>query len=276
MTALPSSFLFVPADRPERLFKATTTGVGAVIIDLEDAVAGANRADVRGGLDGVLGEWDWQAFGQIWVRVNGADIPEFGADMAWLGSVPNIKGVLLPKVQTAQDVQTLTDHTDKPIIAMIESAKGLLNLPAIAQVKGLSALSYGVLDFLLSMGVQVDSPAGAIIKDKIRTELVLCSSAYGLSAPIESIYPDFHDEVGLSAYIRHWQDFGFGGQLFIHPKQVATFLGVCQDDKELAFAKKVLDHHHATGQAVFAIDGQMVDLPVIAWARELLLVDVVK
>lgn len=58
MTALPSSFLFVPADRPERLFKATTTGVGAVIIDLEDAVAGANRADVRGGLDGVLGEWD--------------------------------------------------------------------------------------------------------------------------------------------------------------------------------------------------------------------------
>ncbi|MDO4896515.1 MAG: CoA ester lyase [Moraxella sp.] len=267
---LAKSFLFVPADRPERLSKAVATGVGAVIIDLEDAVAGSNKAGVRGGLDGVLSKWDWQAFGQIWVRVNGADSPEFGADMAWLKGVPNIAGVFLPKVQSKDDVQALTTHTDKPIIAMIESPKGLLNLPTIAQVKGLSALSYGVLDFLLPMGVQVDSLAGVIIKDKIRTELILCSSAYGLSAPIESIYPDFRDEAGLVAYIRHWQGFGFGGQLFIHPKQVATFLAVQQDAQRLAFAKKVLDHHHATGQAVFAIDGQMVDLPVIEWARGLL------
>lgn len=267
---LAKSFLFVPADRPERIAKASHTGADVIIIDLEDAVAGSDKADVRGGLDGVLSEWDWQAFGQIWVRVSGADSTEFGADMAWLKGVPNIAGVLLPKVKTAQDVELLTDHTDKPIIAMIESPKGLLNLSTIAQVKGLSALSYGVLDFLLSMGVQVDSLAGAIIKDKIRTELVLCSSAYGLSAPIESIYPDFHDEVGLSAYIRHSQDFGFGGQLFIHPKQVATFLAMQKDEKELAFAKKVLDHHEATGEAIFAIDGQMVDLPVIAWAKELL------
>lgn len=264
---LAKSFLFVPADRLDRLPKAVATGVGAVIIDLEDAVVGADKASLRQTLLAQLQAWDYQAFGQIWLRINAVSTDEFADDVALLGQLPHLSGVLLPKVAYAHEVQTLANHTDKPIIAMIESATGLLNIADIAKVQGLTALSYGVLDFLVSMGVKVDSTAGRLMCDKIRTELVLHSCANGLNPPIETIYPDFHDEAGLVACIRHWQAFGFGGQLLIHPKQVATLLATQKHDDELSFAKKVLDHHDTTGEAIFAIDGQMVDLPVITWAK---------
>ena len=99
-------------------------------------------------------------------------------------------------------------------------------------------------------------------------ELLLYSSANELALPIETIYADIGDDVGFEQNVQAWQDFGFGGQLLIHPKQVAIIKQMDKDKGKLAFAKKVVAYYEQTRQAVFAIDGQMVDMPVIRWASD--------
>ncbi len=209
--------------------------------------------------------------GELWLRINGADTADCEQDLSLVNEFAKLSGVFLPKVETAQDVKTVAKLTDKPIIAMLESAKGLLNTPDIAKVKGLFALSYGCLDMFYSLGVIPNSKGADILLNRVRTDLLLYSAVNGLSAPIETIFTDFHDEDGLADYVQAWQSLGFGGQLLIHPKQVATMNKALQFDKAtLDFAQKVLTTYQDSGQAVFSVDGHMVDMPLILWAKGVL------
>lgn len=262
----PRSFLFVPANRLDRIIKAVASGADAVVIDLEDAVANCDKDELREQIGECYQEWGWSVSDPIWLRINGVDSDEFDKDVALLQSLP-VAGVLLPKVSSGADVVRLTAHTDKPIIAMIESGQGVLNIADIAR-SDVWAMSYGCLDLLTSLGVVVGSRAGDVIMDKIRTELVLHSAVNGLNPPIETIFADFHDDDGLAMAIRHWQDFGFGGQLFIHPKQITVFNLHYKDQEKLTFAKKVVETHDRLQHPVIVVDGKMVDLPVINWARD--------
>ena len=263
---IPKTYLFVPATCLDRVAKAVASGADNVIIDLEDAVMGQDKAALYQALMDFFDTWDWQAFDNIWLRINGVSHADFVSDVALAERLP-IYGVILPKVRRADDILTLKAHTDKPVIAMIECALGVLNICKIAKA-GVWALSYGCLDLAVSVGVAVGTSSAQMFFDRVRTDLLLHSVINGINPPIESIYPDFRDDDGLMACIKHWQNLGLGGQLFIHPKQVATFQAVSFDKDKLTFAKKVLAHYEQTCQAVFAIDGQMVDMPVISWARE--------
>jgi len=92
-----------------------------------------------------------------------------------------------------------------------------------------------------------------------------------LSPPIDTVYPDFNDEIGLSARVSLWSQMGMSGMLCIHPKQVAVVQQALKPtDKALSFAQRVVEEYERSGQAVFEIDGQMVDAPVIARCRQLL------
>ncbi|WP_066803003.1 HpcH/HpaI aldolase/citrate lyase family protein [Moraxella oblonga] len=259
------NFLFVPATRLDRVAKAVATGVDNVIIDLEDAVFDSDKNELYQSLQAFCQEWDWTSFDKIWLRIVGVRHADFMADVALL-DLPFF-GVVLPKVQNADDVQKLTNFTNKPILAMIECANGVLNVPNIAQ-SGIWGLSYGCLDLATSLGVSVSTPSAQVLFDKVRTELLLHSAVNGLNSPIESVYPDFDDDGGFKRYVKHWQDFGMGGQLLIHPKQVKMLHLLRLDKNRLAFAQKITAHHQSTGEVVFAIDGQMVDLPVINWAKD--------
>lgn len=268
---IPKSYLFVPATRLDRVTKAFDSGATAVIIDLEDAVLGTDKMALRDELRAFLGVWDFNSCGELWLRINGANTADCEQDLSLVNEFAKLSGILLPKVETAQDVQTVAKLTDKPIIAMLESAKGLLNAPDIAKVKGLFALSYGCLDMFYSLGVIPNSKGADILLNRVRTDLLLYSAVNGLSAPIETIFTDFHDETGLTDYVQAWQSLGFGGQLLIHPKQVATMNKALQFDKAtLEFAQKVLTTYQDSGQAVFSVDGHMVDMPLILWAKGVL------
>ena len=261
-----SSYLFVPASRLDRVAKAVDSGADNVIIDLEDAVIGQDKTALYQALIRFFGAWDWQAFDKIWLRINSVSHPDFAGDVALVEQLA-IYGVVLPKVRHADDVLTLKGQTNKPVIAMIECAKGVLNVGHIAK-SGVYALSYGCLDLATSLGVALHSPSAKLLFERVKMELLLYSSANELALPIETIYADIGDDVGFEQNVQAWQDFGFGGQLLIHPKQVAIIKQMDKDKGKLAFAKKVVAYYEQTRQAVFAIDGQMVDMPVIRWASD--------
>lgn len=260
-----STFLFVPATRLDRVAKAVASGADNIIIDLEDAVFDADKGELYQALREFASGWDWVVFDRIWLRTVNARHADFVGDVRLL-HFP-FYGVVLPKVQGADDVRALSALTDKPILAVVECAKGVLAIPQIAGA-GVWAMSYGCLDLATSLGVSVGTPSAQVLFDRVRTELLLHSVANGLHAPIESIYPDFRDDVGLTAYVKHWQEFGFGGQLLIHPKQVSVVQSLSFDEQRLAFAQKIIAHHDTTGDVIFAIDGVMVDLPLITWAGD--------
>ncbi|OAU96572.1 HpcH/HpaI aldolase/citrate lyase family protein [Moraxella catarrhalis] len=260
-------FLFVPATRLDRVPKARDSGADKIIIDLEDAVADDQKQDVRT----ALRAFDATAQHSYWLRINASHTAEYHLDIACIKQLNNLAGVLLPKCQNALQVESLHHQINTPVIAMIETAVGIANIANIATSKGLWAMSFGRLDLMHELGVRLGSQASELIFDKIRADLLIHSVANSLNPPIETIFAEFDNEAGLRACVRHWSDFGFGGQLLIHPKQITTVRQVLKmGEDELAFAQAIYQKHQETGDTVFAIDGKMVDLPLIHWANHLL------
>lgn len=267
MQTVFTTYLFVPATRLERVQKAWASGTDCVIIDLEDAVELEQKSAVRQ----ALMEFDKTSERPYWLRINAPHTTDYASDVDLLRQLRHACGVFLPKVESALSVTALHQAINLPIVSVIETAKGVLNIGEIATAIGLFAMTYGCLDLAKSLGVALATPSAAAVFDKIRTELLFHSVANGLSAPIETIFMDFHDEQGVADFAKYAQNFGFGGQLLIHPKQVLPVSQATKiDSQTLDFAKQVLDMYQATGQAVFSVQGKMVDLPVIDWAKKIL------
>ncbi|MBF0658748.1 CoA ester lyase [Psychrobacter sp. NG25] len=268
ITSQNKTWLFVPATRIDRVAKAFASGADAVIVDLEDAVAPESKADAREALQQYH---DSAGYQPIWVRVNKAGREEFFKDIVLCQKMPNLAGVLLAKAEQVADIESVYQLTNLPVIALIESAIGLYQIDSMAKAVGLAAFSYGFLDLCNDLRVQVDTPAADIIANQIRYQLILTSKVHQLAAPIDTVYPDFNDEIGLSARVNLWSQMGMSGMLCIHPKQVAVVKQALQPtDEALSFAQRVVEEYERSGQAVFEIDGQMADAPVIESSRQLL------
>jgi citrate lyase subunit beta/citryl-CoA lyase/(S)-citramalyl-CoA lyase len=274
------TWLFVPATRIDRVDKAFASGADAVIVDLEDAVAKQDKAQAREALKVYYDRQHSNQTGNqssnqnhqsIWVRINKAGSEEFFKDVVLCQKMPNLAGVLLAKAEQASDIESVHQLTSLPVIALIENTIGLYQIESMAKAVGLVAFSYGFLDLCNDMRVQVGTPSADIVANQIRYQLILTSKVSQLSPPIDTIYPDFNDEVGLSARVQLWSQMGMAGMLCIHPKQVAIVQQALQPtDKELSFAQRVIEEHERSGQAVFKIDGEMVDAPVIQRCLQLL------
>lgn len=258
-------FLFVPAVRLDRVAKAFDSGADEVIIDLEDTVAQHLKDDARQNLLA----FDAGFNKPYWIRMNTGQ--DWQADVVILQKLRCLKGVFLPKCQSCDDVEHLHQQLGLPIIAMIETALGLVNIASIAKAKGLDGLSFGRLDMMQHLGLQPGSQASERVFDYVRTQLLVHCLANGLKPPIETIFADFMDDKGLMDCVCHWADFGFGGQLLIHPRQVTPVRqALSVDTGQFRLAQKIWSTYQATAQTVFSVDGQMVDLPLIAWAAQLL------
>ena len=266
------TWLFVPATRIDRVAKAFVSGADAVIVDLEDAVACEDKTQAR---DSVKSYYDEQDNVQnprpIWLRINKAGSDEYKKDLELCQQLPNLAGVVLAKAEQASDIEAVYQATNLSVIALIESALGLYQIDEMAKASGLLTFSYGFSDLCNDLGVTVGTPAADIIANQIRYQLILTATVHQLLAPIDTVYPDFKDDEGLSATVQLWSQMGMSGMLCIHPKQVATVQASLQPtESELSFAKQVLEEYDRSGQAVFKIAGQMVDAPVIERCRQLL------
>ncbi|WP_296243760.1 MULTISPECIES: HpcH/HpaI aldolase/citrate lyase family protein [unclassified Psychrobacter] len=262
------TWLFVPATKIERVAKAFDSGADAVIVDLEDAVAQADKAQARDALQQYYDSADYQP---VWVRINQAGSTGYAEDIKLCEQLPNLAGIILPKAEQAADIEYIHHLSCLSIIALIESAVGLHNLDNMAGASGLVAFSYGFLDLCNDLRVQVGTAAADIIANQIRYQLLISSKVHQLSAPIDTVYPEFNDSEGLSQRVQLWSQIGMSGMLCIHPKQVATVKeSLRPSDADIEFAKRVIAEYESTGKAVFKVEDNMIDAPVIKRCYQLL------
>ncbi|MFY8104127.1 MAG: HpcH/HpaI aldolase/citrate lyase family protein [Ramlibacter sp.] len=258
------SYLFVPADRPERFTKALQAGAHAVIIDLEDAVAPGAKAAARAGLD------DWLRGAperSVHLRINAMQTPWFEDDLA-LCVMPAVQGVILPKTESTDQVAVLAGVAPgTPVLPLIETAAGLEACRAIARAPGVQRLVFGSLDFQADLGIEGDDDALLAF----RSELVLASRLGQLQAPVDGVTTALDDHQVLAADTARARRLGFGAKLCIHPRQVqAVNDGFAPSPQELAWARRVMEAMQSQPQGAITVDGKMVDAPVLKRARALL------
>jgi citrate lyase subunit beta/citryl-CoA lyase len=278
------SFLFVPADSARKLARAPQSGADALILDLEDSVAAANRPAARVLARRFLDETDSAAF-QRWVRVNPLASAAALEDLAAvIAGRPD--GILLPKC-VPEDLRTL-DH----YLAAFETAAGVAlgsirvvaiatetpaAMFAIGNYAGVSArlagITWGAEDLAACIGGG-NRRADGVYDDVYRLARSLCllaAAAAGVDA-IDTIYTDFRDETGLTQECAAARRSGFAAKMAIHPAQIAVInRAFAVSDEELAWARRVVDLFAAHPEAgTLALDGKMVDRPHLTLARRLL------
>lgn len=249
--------LFVPASKPERFVKAAACGADAVILDLEDAVAAADKNTARDAIDAGFTDLP------VIVRINAIGTPWHAADLSAVAG-KGFVAVILPKSETAETVaQVVAALPGLPVIALIESALGLANACAIAAVDGVARLAFGSVDFCADIGC-------AHLRDILlpaRSELVLASRLGGIAAPIDGVTVQLDDPAVTGGDASHARDLGMTGKLCIHPKQIAEVKrAFAPSEQEIDWAKRVL----ASGDGAVSVDGAMVDEPVRIRARAIL------
>jgi citrate lyase subunit beta/citryl-CoA lyase len=260
-SALYRSFLFVPASRPERFDKAAVSGAHQVILDLEDAVAPADKATARHSVAG------WTGRADAIVRVNGADTDFFVDDMAMVRSA-GVTQVMLPKAEPAA-LQRLAAALDRPcrIIALIETVKGYAELRHIGQSRLVSRFAFGNLDFGIDAGVTETARE----LDPVRLQIVLESRLAGLAPPIDGVTTSWTDPAVFNSAVGRAKALGFGGKLCIHPAQVKLVNDAFTPTaEELEWARRIMDAARSSGGGALALAGKMVDAPVIRRAELIL------
>ncbi|MGI4839012.1 MAG: HpcH/HpaI aldolase/citrate lyase family protein [Janthinobacterium lividum] len=266
MNQLYRSALFVPGSRPERFAKALASGADAVIVDFEDAVEEGLKAQARAQL-GIF--FDLHPAVRVWVRVNAAAHAEHTADLAFCSDHPQVSHVVLPKAESHGQIIRAA-ATGKPVVPIIESATGVLQLGEIARSPGVATLAFGGIDYALDLNLNDGTPGATFALDQARLAVVLHARSAGLAAPLDGVFPAIADEAGLRAAIGHARDMGFAGTLCIHPRQVAPIHAVLSiDAAQVAWAERVVAQA-AQNAGAFQLDGQMIDAPVLARARRLL------
>jgi (S)-citramalyl-CoA lyase len=256
--------LFVPATRPDRFAKALGAGADAVIIDLEDAVEAVNKVSAR---DSVLEFASAHPDVAFFLRVNDAATPWFDDDLAACRRISALAGILLPKAESAHDVQRVAE-CGKPVLPIVESARGVTALAELAAAEGVDRLSFGSLDLMLDLNTRPDTAGADLLLNHIRCQILLHSASQGLHAPLDGVHPDFADEAGLGRIAQQVSDMGFGGMLCIHPRQIPVIhAAFAPSADEVAWARRVLAMADSSGSSAFQMDGKMVDAPVIERAR---------
>ena len=272
--------LFVPGDRPDRYAKAASSGADVVIIDLEDAVAPADKSGARdAAITALRPRPDTSAESALraLVRINDPESTLGAADLAALVALAGepghgLIGVVVPKAGHPAALAAVIDSVGVgvgpraggiAVVALIESALGVANVRALAALPGLNRLAFGALDFGLDVGADVDALTGQVA----RAEVVIASRAAGLDAPWESPSTSLTDTILIETTSRAARALGFGGRLCVHPAQLAAVrAGFTPTADEVAWAQRIA----RAGDSVSRLDDQMVDRPVLERARSIL------
>ena len=264
--SLPRSYLFVPGDRPERFDKALASGADRVVLDLEDAVAPEAKEAARAAVGARLRSAEGADRERFVVRINDESTVWFQADLEML-LAGGARAVLLPKAERAATVARVRSVCPQiEVLALIETARGVLRADAIAEAPGVSRLVFGTIDFALDLNLSGD-PAGF---DAPASRLALVSRAAGLPAPVAGVTTEITDEAALLADLARARAHGFDAKLCIHPRQVAAVhAALLPSAAELEWARRVIAAARGGAGAV-QVDGRMLDRPVVERARALL------
>lgn len=274
------SLLFVPTLAEQFVAKAATRGADAIVLDLEASVADDRKIEARAVLPAVVAELAPQS--PVTVRINPLWLPTLRDLEACV--IPGVSAIHMALCESAEHVRAVDQIASEleaeralpagqiKLVAMVESAHALANAADIARASPrLSAMTLGVEDYATSMGVSATS-------DLLRSavfQLNQAARAAGISSyAIPASMADYQDTAGLDAEARYARRIGTSGGYAVHPAQVGVLNAVFAATKaEIAWAKEVVAASglaKQNGQAVFKVQGQMIDAPLITRAQMIL------
>jgi citrate lyase subunit beta/citryl-CoA lyase len=263
------SFLFVPANRPERFAKATASGADAVILDLEDSVPLQSKAQARAAIRQAWPQLQEAACAVV-IRINSPDTEWGQQDLLELQGLDGLAGLMVPKCESAQTLARVAQaFAGVPSLPIIESAMGYLALREIAQAPQVGRLVVGHIDFLADTGMACGDEQREL--DSLRFEVAMCTRLGQLAPAVDGVTVSVDDEALIRADTERSLRFGFGAKLCIHPKQVpVVHATLAPTPEQVAWAQRVLQAMAQSQGSAVQLDGKMVDLPVVLQAERLL------
>lgn len=261
------SLLFVPGNRPDRFEKACASDADLVCIDLEDAVAPQDKDDAR---RTVLDYLSGTAHKHVSLRLNAADTEYFHRDAKALAKAGlELPFVIMPKVGSRDDIKALDkilpDETG-PILALIESAKGVVNCEEILAHDRVRYAMYGAVDYAGDVGCTLDWDNHVYA----RSRLVAACAAFDVTL-FDTPYTDVKDISGLEQTTRKAKSLGIFARAAIHPAQIQTIHAVmAPTGPEIEQAQRVMQAYEASEGNVALLDGKMIEEPIIKSARRVL------
>ena len=281
------SLLFVPGDSERKLEKGFGAGADVVIVDLEDSVAGANKAAARATAAGFISDKRHRTGPAVFVRVNDLSTGLTGDDLAAL--VPaKPDGIMLPKSNSGQDVQQLAaklrvheaenglpDGAIRILPIITETAAGVLAAASYAGTSArLAGLTWGAEDLSAAIGARAARDENGRYTDVFRMARTMTILAAGAAevAAIDTVFPDFRDMATFEKECREAERDGFTGKMAIHPAQVPVINAAFTPSAEaVERSRAIVDAFAAAGNpGVVGIDGKMYDRPHLRLAERLL------
>jgi citrate lyase subunit beta/citryl-CoA lyase len=275
------SLLFAPGNHARRVAKALSLPADAVILDLEDAVAIAEKPATRALVAGALGK---QRRGLLYVRVNAMSTEFCYGDLVAVVR-PGLDGIILPKAESAAQLQAIDwligelERANSVALEQIDLMPIIETGLGIAAVREIAAsgtrvrrLAFGAGDYALDMNIAWTRDEAELAH--ARAAVAVASRAAGLDPPIDTVWTDLRDGEGLAEAARRAQRLGFQGKMCIHPDQLAVVnTAFTPSEAEIAHAERVVAafaEAEAAGSASIQLDGQFIDYPIVARAQRIL------
>jgi citrate lyase beta subunit len=257
------SLLFVPGGDERKLAKAFASEADAVVADLEDGVAPAEKERARAVAARVLASAGARPAPML--RVNAGS----RADLEAAAALP-LTAIVVPKATPA--AIAALGGGEAPVLALVESAAGLQAAYEVASARRVAALMLGPIDLGAELGLEPRAGGEELLY--ARSKLVVDSAAAGVRPPFDGVFPDIRDSAGLAAEVELARSLGLRGKGCIHPAQLETVnRGFAPRAERVAWARAVIAAYErglAEGKGAVGLDGEMIDLPVAKRARRIL------
>ena len=268
-----TSFLFVPATRPERLGKAMGSGADMVIADWEDAVAPADKEGARQMLAQAVEALEAAQRARLLVRINAEGTPWHAEDLRALAQLVEmgVAGAVVSKAERAQTLHAVARAAgaQAALLPLIESVAGLDAAATLAAAPQVVRLAFGHLDFQVDAGMACGLEEEELLP--MRMALVLASRRAGIGAAVDGVTVDTRNPERLAHDAARARRMGFGGKLCIHPAQVQPLHAVFDPDPAaVTQAQRLCQALAEAGGGVCVLDGRMVDAPVLHLAQQTL------
>lgn len=275
------ALLYVPGDDRHKIEKAASLVVDCVCMDMEDGVALSRKAQARTTIARALQELDFGGSERL-ARINGVGSGFEQEDLqAVLPLHPD--GIVIPKLEELRQIQWASELMEAAelqhgwpinsirLLVDVETPKGILNVREIASHPRLDALIFGGEDFAASLGATRTPEALELLY--ARQSVLTAAAAFGLQA-IDMVAIDFKDLDALLRESRSGAELGFTGKQIIHPAQVEPVqTAFTPGEAAIAHARRVVDGFEASkkqGRGAFALDGRMIDMPLVKNAEKVL------
>jgi citrate lyase subunit beta/citryl-CoA lyase len=272
-TRIRRSLLFVPGNNPSMIQNCSIYGADTIILDLEDSVALAQKDAARKLVTHAIQELDF-GHAEIAVRINPFHTEEGKKDIeAMMEVTPDV--LIVPKSENAEEVLDLDKRLDElPIglIPLLETPAGILHGDEIAaSCDRVYAISFGAEDYATAMGINRTREGRELFVP--RSLVAMYAKAAGVSA-VDTVFADVNDEEGLLADTREALSLGFEGKLAISPRQISIINEqFTPTEQEIERARRIVETYRTgleRGLGAIALDGQMIDAPVVQRAERIL------